>query len=1121
MALQGRSFALKAWRSTLRVPSIALRAPMRLPRARRIALQSRKVVRRTAMWSSSFPVHEFVCLVNSPFAGAGASRYFARSKPGMNYITRIALLLCLALVHARAAVDYSRDILPILSDKCYHCHGPEEKGRKAKLRLDVKESALRTNEPIVVPRKPRESELVRRITTTNQDDVMPPPDSNRTLTRKQIELLTQWIAEGATWGEHWAFVAPHAEKKATIDSLVDARLKKEGLSRSPQADKATVLRRVSLDLTGLPPTVKELDDFLSDTSTNAYERVVDRLLASSRYGERMASEWLDLARYADTHGYQMDRYRPMWPYRDWVIKAFNQNLPYDEFVTWQLAGDLLPNATKEQRLATAFNRLHNQNEEGGIVEEEYRVAYVVDRVNTFGTAFLGLTTECSRCHDHKYDPLSQKDFYSLFAFFQNIDESGQTSYFTDSMPVPTVLLSTDEQDKKLKEFRAKIEAKEKEVAEIRKHATAEFDHWVKSKAAITAPPRGILGSFSFDEVVSNKVANLLSADTKTFAKPHENPTFIERDKGKAVELNGENGFTFGSLGHFSRADAFTIAIRLRASLHAPRAVVLHHSKAPIDAGSRGYELLLENGRVAFGLHHMWPGNSLKVVSKKAIPTNEWVHVAMTYDGSSRAGGVRLFINGAPVEHDVIRDGLWKDITYGGGEPELAIGHRFRDSGFKGGAVDDLLVYSRALAPIEVADLAGHEVLNKALFAPVAQLTKSDRAGLFDYFIVNIHEPSLTAAEELHALRRQQANFINPIPEAMAMEEMPKPKRAFLLKRGAYDSPGEEVFADTPKVLPPMPKDAPRNRLGLAQWLLQPEHPLFARVTVNRAWQLMFGRGIVETSDNFGSQGAQPTNQELLDWLARDFADTRWDIKRLLKTIAMSATYRQSSKASPELLARDPQNELLARGPSRRLTAEMFRDQALALSGLLVEKIGGPSVKPYQPDGIWDIAMGKPKYDQGHGDDLHRRSLYTFWKRTVPPPTMVTFDAADRSYCTARRQQTSTPLQALALLNDVQLVEAARLLAQRALKEGGDTADKQLAWMFRAATARNASERELAVLKKLHAAQRELFASDETAAKSFLSFGEAKADAQLPVVELAAATVVAETLLNHDATVMNR
>ncbi|MDQ3624237.1 MAG: DUF1553 domain-containing protein, partial [Verrucomicrobiota bacterium] len=956
-----------------------------------------------------------------------------------------------------APVDFGREVLPILSDACFACHGPDEKARKADLRLDTKEGAFRTQDGITVikPGDLELSELVLRITSHDKDEVMPPPKAPRTLKAEEIALLKRWVAEGAGWGKHWAFEpmqtpAPPETGRAEwarneIDRFVLARLEQEKLAPSPEAGKERLIRRVTLDLTGLAPTPAETDAFLADSSSGAFATLLDRLLASPRFGERMASEWLDLARYADTHGYQMDRPRAMWAWRDWVIKAFNENMPYERFVTWQLAGDLLPGATKEQRLATAFNRLHNQNEEGGIVEEEYRVAYVVDRVNTFGTAFLGLTMECTRCHDHKFDPLTQRDFYSLFSFFQNIDESGQITYagFADAMPVPTLLLSTDEQDRQLQELQRKTADQERQLARSREEARPAFVEWLGKKGEPPAQAPGLLAEFSFDALDGGKVAN--AADPSKPGKIHEDPKLVPGHDGKAAELDGENGFTFPRAGHFKRSDAFSLSLWLQPPAPTPRATIVHHSKAPIDAGSRGYELLLEEGRVAFALHYMWPGASLKVATKQPVPANEWTHVLATYDGSSRAAGARVYVNGAPAELEVVRDGLFKDITYDKGEPDLAIGYRFRDNGFKGGRVDDFRIFGRALTPLEAAHVCGRPDLADAWNAAPGQLTPAQREGLFEYFIANIHPLTRAAATQLQALREEQSRLVSSIPEAMVMQELPRPKPAFILQRGAYDARGEPVTAETPPALPPFPPDAPRNRLGLARWLLEPEHPLMARVTVNRLWQMMFGRGLVETSDNFGIQGATPTHPELLDWLARDFVSGGWDVKQLLKKIAFSATYRQSSKAAPELLARDPQNLLLARGPARQLTAEMLRDQALAASGLLVEKLGGPSVKPYQPPGLWEeIAMGKPRYEQGRGEDLHRRSLYTFWKRTVPPPAMTTFDAADRSYCTVRRQSTSTPLQALALLNDVQIVEAARLIAQRMLKEGGATLDAQLA-----------------------------------------------------------------------------
>ena len=654
------------------------------------------------------------------------------------------------LLRATAApVDFSREILPIFSDKCYKCHGPDAEKRKADLRLDKKESALRTKDPVIVPHKSRESELVRRITTSDPDDIMPPPDSNRTLTAKEKSLLTRWVNEGADWGMHWAFVAPKTQKppvtkskkwaREPLDNFVLARLEKEKLKPAAEASRETWLRRVSLDLTGIPPTPKEIDAFLADKSKNAYEKVADRLLASPRFGERMAVDWLDLARFADTHGYQADRYRPVWAYRDWVIQAFNQNLSYDKFVTWQVAGDLLANPTKEQRLATTFNRLHSQNEEGGIVAEEFRVAYVVDRVNTFGTAFLGLTTECARCHDHKFDPITQRDFYSLFAFFQNIDESGQSSYFTEATPVPALLLSTPEQDKKLADLQQQIAAKEVQLLKVREQSQGEFAEWLTKRDKNVPAIPNLIAHYAFDEIVSNQVFNLVAPTNH--AKAHENPQLIEGKFGRATQLTGENGFTFGKTGHFNRADAFTFSLWLRTPSHAPRFVVAHHSKAPVDAGSRGYELLLEDGKVAFGLHHMWPGNSLKVASKKILPTNEWVHVAVSYDGSSRAQGVKVFINGAPAETEVIRDALSKDITYGGEEPELAIGNRFRDAGFKDGAVDELQVYDRALASIEIAQIAGASDATNIFTAASETLKPDQRAALFEYFFTTVSSPA--------------------------------------------------------------------------------------------------------------------------------------------------------------------------------------------------------------------------------------------------------------------------------------------------------------------------------------------------------------------------------------------
>jgi mono/diheme cytochrome c family protein len=981
--------------------------------------------------------------------------------------TFAALLIAAPLRAADAPVDFSRDVLPVLSDYCFQCHGPDANSRKAKLRFDDKNSPF--DRGVIVPGKPKESSLIDRLTSTDPDAVMPPPSLKRKLSPQQIAAITKWVEQGAKWSMHWAFEPIAKPARKSIDDFTRGKLGKE-------ADNERLRRRVTFDLTGLPPSVAEMDAFLKDDSPKAYEKVVDRLLASPRYGERMAAEWLDVARFADTHGYQMDRTRPVWPYRDWVISAFNRGMPFDQFATWQIAGDLIPNATKESRLATAFNRLHMQNEEGGIVEEEFRVAYVNDRVTTFGTAFLGLTFECSRCHDHKFDPISMKDYYSLFAFFQNIDESGQTSYFTAATPVPALLLSTDEQDKKIAELKDVILQKSQALASLTFQAQGAFSSW-KRPEKLDSP--GLVGWWKFNDLKAAKVPN--KADAKTPATAADNPK-LEAD---GVRLSGEDGFVFPGVGHFTRDDPFSIQIRVKPPVDVKRAVLVHHSQAPIDAGSRGYELLIEDGKVAFGLHHMWPGNSLKVRAKEPLRASEWTRITVCYDGSSRAEGVKVYLDEKPAAIDVIRDKLTKDITYGG-EPNLAVGYRFRDNGFKNGLVDELKVWNRAITLAEIVE-------------------KPTDGMMYPYFADAVYEPNVKAKAELRAARKAYTAFINPIPEIMVMDEMPTPKPAYILKRGAYDSRGEQVTADTPKALPPFPKDAPRNRLGLAQWLTDPGNPLFARVTVNRAWQMMFGQGLVPTSDNFGTQGARPSDPELLDWLARDFIEHKWDLKRLLKQIAMSATYRQAT--GPQF-------------PAKRLTAEMLRDQALAASGLLVEKLGGPSVKPYQPAGLWEeIAMGRPHYDQSKGPDLYRRSLYTFWKRTVPPPAMATFDAADRSVCTVSRQSTSTPLQALVLLNDVQFVEASRFVGERMLKDGGATDADRVSFAFRLITSRSPSEKERTVLMKLFVEQKSLFEKNPAAVKKLLTVGDKPASALS--AELAAATVLANVLFNHDEAVMRR
>jgi hypothetical protein len=1065
---------------------------------------------------------------------------------------RIAvLLLPLALARGLAApIDFGREVRPILSENCYQCHGQDAEARKGKLRLDTREGQKK--EGVIVPGKPDESELVLRIFSADEDERMPPAESHRSLNDAQKQTLRRWVQEGAVFNEHWAFAAPKRPSLPTvkqahwprnaIDRFVLARLEAENLAPSAEADRERLLRRVTFDLTGLPPTLAEIDAFVGDQSETAFAKVVDRLLASPRFGERMATDWLDIARYADTHGYQMDRPRAMWPYRDWAISAFNRNLSYDQFLIEQIAGDLLPGATRDQRLATAFNRLHAQNEEGGIVDEEYRVSYVNDRVATFGTAVLGLTLDCARCHDHKFDPITQRDFYSLAAFFQNIDEAGAISYkgFSDIMPPPVLKLPDVAAESKLAALARQIHGQEQAATVARQKAAGEFDAWLDTRAATEPEVRGAVLALDFDELTFDSSTPAASKEPKTPPTPNspqtpnaaaatsvarvvEDTSIGEGVRGGAAVLSGENGFSVPDAPVVTRGDPFSFSLWVRPAATVERAVVFHRSMAYTDAGSRGYELVLENGHAAFGLHRHWPGNSIKVVSLEMLPPGKWTHVTLTYDGSSRAAGTRIYLDGVAAAVEVVRDKLAGDITYDKEkQPPFLIGHRMRDSGFKGGRVDELRMFSRELSPLEAAHLAGRSDFSDAWRAPADQLTSVQRVALKDHFVRAVATEVRAELERLAALRRDYVKEFDAVPEVMVMEEEPRPRPAYLLERGNYDRHGAKVQPTTPTALPAFARDLPRNRLGLAKWATDPVNPLTARVAINRLWQIMFERGLVESADNFGVTGSVPTHPELLDWLACEFVAGGWNVKAMLREIALSATYRQSSRVTPELRARDPQNLLLGRAPARRLTAEMLRDQALTASGLLIEKIGGPPVKPYQPPGLWEeIGMGKPKYEQGKGDDLHRRSLYTFLKRTVPPPAMITFDATDRSNCIVRRQATSTPLQALALLNDTQLIEAARFIGARMLKEGGATQAEQVRFAFRVVTSRTPTTREIAVLASALAEQEEIFTADPDAATKLLNVGETVTEPALPAPRLAAATMVASALLNHDEAVMRR
>ncbi|WKN32914.1 DUF1553 domain-containing protein [Porifericola rhodea] len=1021
-------------------------------------------------------------------------------------------------------VDFNLHVKPILSDRCFACHGPDNGNREAGLRLDTEEgalSALKESEGhAFVPGKPEESQAFLRMISTDPDLVMPPPKANLKLTDYEIDVIKKWIKQGAEWKDHWAFIPP--KKSALpevenedwvnnpIDRFVLAKLENEKLEPAPQAKKEKLIRRVTFDLTGLPPTVEEIDKFVKDDSPEAYEKLVDRLLASKNYGEHMATTWLDLSRYADSHGYQDDRPRTMWPWRDWVIKAFNENLPYDKFVSWQLAGDLLPNASYEQKLATGFNRNHAITQEGGVIEEEYLTEYAADRTNTFSTTFLGLTVECARCHDHKYDPISQKEYFQLYAFFNNIPERGRIDYLNEA-PHPAIRVESAELEAK-KQFVDKTIARlEGELQQLEQKPDAKFEQWLsqQQQAAIDTES-GQSAYFKLDVTEVGQFrgdySELPGRVNIGLAENIVKPEHVEGKYGKALQFHGPDFLTLGDIADFDYHHHFSLGAWINHSnAHEKRAGLFSRRNGEISR--QGYDLTLtKDNRLSLRLIHRENQAYLEVQTKAKVPAAKWTHVFATYDGSSRAEGVKLYINGQLQAVDIKKDNLGRRSILNGND--FLVGHwnhrnRSTDTyGFTGGKIDELRVYHRTLTPLEVQKLAEVEVAQ-------------DRGSLYAHYLQTENEAYQRMSHRLDSLRRLDVS----IPQVMVMQENEEPKPTYLLARGAYDAPTEEVRRATPEAVLSFDTTAyPANRLGLAKWLLAPEHPLTTRVAVNRFWQMYFGKGIVKTSEDFGNQGDLPTHPELLDWLSVEFRESGWNVKALQKLIVMSATYQQSAQLNSKKQKRDPENLLLARGPNVRLTAEMFRDNALAVSGLLYDSVGGKWVKPYQPAGIWKAManqIGENKYRASQDEGLYRRSIYTYWKRTIPPPTMVMFDAPERTLCAAKRQSTSTPLQSLALLNDPQFVEAARKLAERMLLHGGASLEEQLSYGFKAVTSREPQEKEMALLKRLYEEKLSYYQEAGDEAESLLKVGNSAYHADLDKVQLAAFSVVANTLFNLD------
>ncbi|WP_339745933.1 DUF1553 domain-containing protein [uncultured Rubinisphaera sp.] len=1017
-------------------------------------------------------------------------------------------------------IDFSRDIRPILSENCFHCHGPDTKHREADLRLDLAEAAKADS---IVPGHSDQSEFYKRISSTDSDLKMPPADSNKELTPEQKKMLKRWIDEGAEWTSHWSFLSPEKSElpivknsqwvSNPIDQFVLANLESEQLQPSSEASRRTLIRRLTFDLTGLPPTISEINQFLNDESPNAYENLVDRLLSSKKYGERMALMWLDAARYGDTSVYHADGPRDMWAWRDRIVQMYNENLPFDQFSTEQLAGDLLPGASPLQRVSSGFNRNNGTTDEGGLIPEEYRVEYAVDRVKTTSMVWLGLSMECAQCHDHKYDPISHEDYYRFFGFFNISADAG--SQTRNGNAKPTVELVDPEKQKKLPEARARIKENQMLIAARQKSAEPQFTDWLekieKEQLATSSELEGLILNFKLDEGKGNQVVD--QVDKKRTGTIHGKADWVMSPFDQGIHFDGQTYIDLGDVGDFERTDSFSYGGWVKLDPKGSGALL---AKMDDASSYRGYDVLISGEKISVHIINTWPTNAIKVTTEKKLKPSTWHHLFVTYDGSSKAEGVKIYVDGELWDWKIEQDHLTESIRT---PKTLLIGSRHPSSRLMG-TIDEVLVFNRVLNQSEVEALTKQLPITTILAVSPEERTIEQQQQLLNYYLEQKDEEYIALLKKKQELKAEETELLKPLTSVMVMEDMSKPRDTFILARGAYDAPTEQkVEPGTPAVLPPMPKDAPQNRLGLAQWLFAENHPLTARVVVNRYWQMLFGTGLITTPEDFGSQGAFPSHPHLLDWLAVDFRESGWDVKRMLKLMVMSSTYRQTSDVSRAAYLRDPANRLLARGSRFRLQGEMIRDSALFISGLLNTKMGGPGVKPYQPPGLWkEVGLGgNPQFVQDHGDKLYRRSLYTYWKRSAPPPSMQIFDAPTREKCTIRRPRTNTPLQALVTMNDVQYVEAARHLAERMLKEGGATSAEQVGYAFLLATAREPRPSESLVLLHLYEESLIHYQANPQAAEELLNIGESPRDEDLDVSQLAAWTIVANMILNLDET----
>lgn len=1007
-------------------------------------------------------------------------------------------------------VDFQREIRPVLSDNCFQCHGPDQGTRMAGLRLDLKDGLLASG--VVVAGKPAESKLYQRISATDAAQRMPPEYSHKSLTSAQIARVKLWIEQGAPWVPHWAYTAPvkaaaPVVKNALwarnpIDNFVLARLDAQGLTPAAAADKRTLLRRVALDLTGLPPTPAEIDLYMKDLTAKAYENMIDRYLASPHFGEHRARYWLDAARYGDTHGIHVDNYREIWPYRDWVIQAYNRNVSYARFSTEQLAGDLLPGSTLDQKIATGFIRCGVTTNEAGLIEDEYAEIYAKDKAETTSAIFLGLTTGCATCHNHKFDPITQKDFYSLGAFFRNTTQRVMDDNVPDTPPV--VVVPKPEDRDLWAQTQGRLAAIRTGLTQAENDAAGVFGEWLarRTKMKAESPLSGKEQLLAIDVVAAakdSKTADLIASNVAGRQALH----FLKNEGVElkdAPKLDAEKPFSIVVSFFFPKAEqGYTIAAHTN-----PKE---KNRGWTLDIGARvaALRLIGDGGRSI----------DVRAAHLEQLQHGTWNTIVATYDGSRRQAGLGMYLNGRAIptqgRGNVVQD-LNGDI---GVETPLVLGKNLAD-----GAIADLRIFNREVSESEARLITAWPAISSALEAETGKApTAEARASLLQWFLAREYAPVKALVDEQNKLNVEAKAIARRGAVSLVMQERTDAQpKAWILYRGAYDARREEVEAGTPAILPPMTSSMPRNRLGLAQWLFTDDHPLTARVAVNRMWQEIFGIGLTKTAEDFGSQGEPPTHKELLDWMAVDFREHGWDMKRFYKQVLMSATYTQAAVVTPLKLEKDPENRFFSRGVRFRLDGEMVRDYALAATGLLAPQIGGPSVRPYQPEGVWEaVAMDGSNtryYKRDVGDGLYRRTMYTFWKRSAPPASMEIFNAPTRESCTVRRERTDTPLQALVTMNDIQFVEAAREIAGRAMQTSADF-DRQLDFITTRVLARPLGLKEKTIAKKSFGSFRTYYSSHEADAVKFLNQGERKADPALAQADYAALTMLTNQILNLD------